>query len=236
MTLKRIGAAVGIVAVLVLPLAACGSSAPTVTTVTATPTTLSLTPCPPVSDPAWESCVDSHRAQQERDAADRQKQAAAAKPAPQGGGIPWWCWVLGTIIGIGGLLWWGTALDDGSTARAALRAARDDDDDDEGSSHSDIPTPRNAREKEVLDAWIDREDAREQAGQPSRRWPTPAELTEMTRLGVQDYDQLPGNSALSYPAITPVAAAEPIPYPEPSSAPVAPTSSGGSSLMDRLGK
>lgn len=37
---------------------------------------------------------------------------------------------------------------------------------------------------------------------------------------------------LTYPAITPVAA-EPIPYPEPSSVPVAPAPSG--SLMDRLG-
>lgn len=42
---------------------------------------------------------------------------------------------------------------------------------------------------------------------------------------------------LTYPAITPVSTAEPIPYPETApSVPAAPAPSGGSSLMDRLGK
>lgn len=233
MTLKRIGAAVGIAAVLVLPLTACGSSTPTTrVTVTATPTTtLSLAPCPPVNDPAWESCLNSHRAQRERDAAERQKQAAV-KPAPQGGGIPWWVWVGGTIIGLGLLLWWGTTLDDGSSTRAAR-----DDDDDDGGDDGQYPKPLSSAEERVLNEWEEREETRERAGQPSRRYPTTAELREMTRLGVQDYDQLPGNdSALTYPAIPNTPVAEPVPYPEPPSAPVqpaAPVASG--SLMERLG-
>ncbi|WP_157931799.1 hypothetical protein [Mycobacteroides abscessus] len=137
---RRIGAVVGVSAVLALPLAACGSSAPPAVTVTATPsTTLSLAPCPPVNDPTWEACFNSHREQRERDAADRQKQAATTKPAPSNGGIPWWVWILGTIAAIGGLLWWGTTLDDGSSARAALRAARDDDDDDDWDDDDDEP-------------------------------------------------------------------------------------------------
>lgn len=133
MTIKAFGAAVGIAALVTFPLTACGSSTPTVTTVTATPTTaLSLAPCPPVNDPAWESCVDAHRAQRERDAAERQKQAAV-KPTPQGHGIPWWVWLVGTIAAIGGLLWWGTTLDGGSSARTA----RDDDDDDDWDDDED---------------------------------------------------------------------------------------------------
>ncbi|MBN7483684.1 hypothetical protein [Mycobacteroides abscessus] len=97
---------------------------------TATPTTtLSLAPCPPVNDPTWEACFNSHREQRERDAADRQKRAATTKPAASSGGIPWWVWVLGTLGVIGGLLWWGTTLDDGSSSRSALRTADDDDDD-----------------------------------------------------------------------------------------------------------
>ncbi|SHT49155.1 hypothetical protein [Mycobacteroides abscessus] len=152
MSAKTIGVAVVTAALVTFPLTACGSGTPTTrVTVTATPTTtLSLAPCPPVNDPAWESCLNSHREQQERDA-DRQKQAAtaAAKPAPQGHGVPWWCWVLGTIIGIGLLLWWGTTLDDGSSARTARDDDGDDDDgdrdDDEGEypvlSYPAIPTP-----------------------------------------------------------------------------------------------
>ncbi|WP_133176297.1 hypothetical protein [Mycobacteroides abscessus] len=51
-----------------------------------------------------------------------------------------------------------------------------------------------------------------------------------------DWDDDDDEPLLTYPSITPVAA-EPIPYPEPTpSTPAAPAPSGGSSLMDRLGK
>ena len=246
MNIKRIGVVVGVSAVLsAVPLTMLGTEPATTSMVPvaqAAPTT--LYPGDPGYDIAkqWERDLPIYTPPPTAThtvtvtPTTTTKHAPATTSTKHEGGFPWWFWVLGTIVVLGGLLWWGTTLDDGSSARAALRAARDDDDDDdddEGSSYPDIPTPRNAREQAVLDAWIEREDARERAGQPSRRWPTQEELAEMTRLGVEDYEQLPGNG-LSYPAIPTSPVPELTPYPEPTpSGPVAPAPSG--SLMDRLG-
>lgn len=93
MTIRRIGAAVVVAALVSFPLVACGSGvAPTVTTVTATPTT-SLAPCPPVGDPAWEKCFDAHHAQRERDAAAAKQQPSAPAKSTSSG-LPWWSWLL----------------------------------------------------------------------------------------------------------------------------------------------
>lgn len=149
MEFKRIGASLATAALVAFPLAACGSSTPVVTTVTATPT--ALTPCPPVNDPGWERCFDDHRAQ--RDAAA--KQPPTATPAPhQNSGLPWWSWLLivpaalvGALIAGVKLMEWNDdrtiaraeARVDELDARAARRASRvldyddyeDDDEDDE---------------------------------------------------------------------------------------------------------
>ncbi|WJR34081.1 hypothetical protein P3F83_01095 [Mycobacteroides immunogenum] len=245
MNIRTFGAAVGVTAVLAaVPLTMLGTESDTgagIPVAQAAPTT--LYPGDPGYDDArqWERDLPSYTPPATHTVTvtptTTTKPASPATNKKDSGGFPWWFWVLGTIVVLGGLLWWGTTLDDGSSARAALRAARDDDDDDDdddaGSSYPDIPTPRNAREQAVLDAWIEREDARERAGQPSRRWPTQEELVEMTRLGVEDYEQLPGNG-LSYPAIPTSPVPELTPYPEQPSAPVAPAPSA--SLMDRLGK
>lgn len=187
MRIKHIGAVVGVSAVLAaVPLAALGGEPPTtgmVPVAAAAPTT--LYPGDPGYDDAkqWEKNLPSYTPPATAThtvtvTPTTTKPAPATTSTEHEGGFPWWVWVLGTLGVIGGLLWWGTALDDGSAARAALRA--DDDDDD----------------------WDD------------------------------DDDDAP---VLTYPAITPVSTAEPIPYPETApSVPVAPAQSGGS-LMERLG-
>lgn len=236
MTIKRFGAAVGVTAVLAaIPLATLGTESSTtgaVPVAAAAPTT--LYPGDPGYDDArqWERDLPSYTAPATATHTVTVTPTTTTKPSPAtknegGGGFPWWGWVLGTLGVIGGLLWWATTLDDSS----APRAARDDDDepDDDGQ----YPTPRNSAEEAVLDRWEEREEARERAGGLPRRYPTTHELREMTRLGVADYDQLPGStSVLSYPAI-PTPVSEPVPYPEPPSVPAAPAPSG--SLMDRLG-
>ncbi|SLH96912.1 Uncharacterised protein [Mycobacteroides abscessus subsp. abscessus] len=136
MKIKMIGAAVGVAAVLVFPVAACGSGTPPAVTVTATPsTTYSSAPCPPITDPTWEACVDSHRAQRSaessRSISASATAAAQAQHSNQAGGIPWWVWVLGTIAAIAGLVWWGTTLDDGTHSSRYVDDDDDDDDEDE---------------------------------------------------------------------------------------------------------
>ncbi|QSM95691.1 hypothetical protein I3U40_08085 [Mycobacteroides abscessus subsp. abscessus] len=186
MKLKRIGAAVGVAAVLAaIPLAALGGESDTgagIPVAQAAPTT--LYPGDPGYDDArqWERDLPSYTPPATATHTVTVTPTTTTKPVPAtknegGSGFPWWGWVLGTLGVIGGLLWWGTTLDDGSSTRAS----RDDDDDDD---------------------WDD-----------------------------DDEDDAP---SLTYPAITPVAAAEPVPYPEPPSVPAQPAPSGGS-LMDRLG-
>ncbi|WP_100467616.1 hypothetical protein [Mycobacteroides abscessus] len=122
MNAKMIGAAVAVAGALVFPLAACGSSsAPTVTTVTATPT---LAPCPPVGDPAWERCFDDHRAQ--RDAAAKQQQQVPTAQ-PKSSGLPGWTWFLIVPVGLIGVLILvyklAEANDDRTISRAQARVA-----------------------------------------------------------------------------------------------------------------
>lgn len=98
MIIKRFGATAAVAIGVSLPLAACGSSpAPTVTTVTATtpayPTYSS--PCP-LGD-GFDSCMDTRRA--ERQAADAARPSARVSSNPaqskhDGGGLPWWSWLL----------------------------------------------------------------------------------------------------------------------------------------------
>lgn len=237
MKLKTICAAVGVAAVLVaIPLTALSGEQSTgagVPVAQADPTT--LRPGDPGYDDArqWERDLPSYTAPPTHTVTvtptTTTTKPAPVKPASQGHGIPWWVWVLTIIVVLGGLLWWGTNLDDGSAPRAAC----DDEDDDDGQ----YPTPRNSAEEAVLDRWEEREEARERAGGLPRRYPTTPELREMTELGLDDYDQLPGStSVMSYPAIpnTPVSGV--VPYPEPPSVPVQPAAPvAGGSLMERLG-
>lgn len=119
MTIRRIGAAVVVAALVSFPLVACGSGpAPTVTTVTATPTT-SLAPCPPVGDPAWERCFDAHRAQ--RDAA-KQAPATPTTTKHDGGGLPWWSWLLIVPAGLIALAVLGFKLVEANDDRTISRA------------------------------------------------------------------------------------------------------------------
>lgn len=160
MNAKMIGAAVAVAGALVFPLAACGSSsAPTVTTVTATPT-LALAPCPPVGDPAWERCFDDHRAQ--RDAAAKQQQQVPTAQ-PKSSGLPGWTWFLVVPAGLIGVLILvyklAEANDDRTISRANARVAEldarprpvvdydnyeDDDEDDDELPEEDIDFLRKA--------------------------------------------------------------------------------------------
>lgn len=97
MRIKTISAAVGVAAVLALPLAACGSSTPPAVTVTATPTTYSSAPCPPITDPGWEACVDANRARRSAESSrvsSASAVAAAQAQRHQPSGIPAWAWFL----------------------------------------------------------------------------------------------------------------------------------------------
>lgn len=200
MNAKMIGAAVGVAAVLALPLAACGSSTPPAVTVTATPTTYSSAPCPPITDPGWEACVDANRARRSAESsrsASASAMAAAQAQRHQSSGLPTWAWLLIVpglvilvliVITIGGAVW-----EANETPRHAVRR--------DGAVWDEIRR---------IEAVIDDEDESENDDEPE--------------------------PLLTYPAIPTSPAPEPIPYPEPSSASAAPAPSGGSSLMDRLGK
>ncbi|SLG17062.1 hypothetical protein [Mycobacteroides abscessus] len=239
MNIKRIGLVVGVAAVLAaVPLTALGTESDTgagIPVAAAAPTT--YYPGDPGYDDArqWERDLPSYTPPATHTVTVTPTTTTKPTPATNkkdSGGFPWWVWVIGTIAAIGGLLWWGTTLDGGSSARSASR-----DDDGEPDDDGQYPTPRNSAEEALLDAWEEREETRERAGGLPRRYPTTAELREMTQLGLDDYEQLPGNtSVMSYPAIpTPTApASEVVPYPEPTSVPAAPVAGG--SLMDRLGK
>lgn len=98
MILKRIGATAAVAVGVTFPLAACGSSpAPVVTTVTATTPTYPTysSPCP-LGD-GFDRCIDTRRA--ERQAADAARPSARPSSNPaqskhDGGGLPWWSWLL----------------------------------------------------------------------------------------------------------------------------------------------
>lgn len=127
MRIKTIGAAVGIASVLTLPLAACSSSPPAVTTVTATPTTtLSLAPCPPVSDSSWNQCYAEHAQARQRDSEARQQQrqeaALKSQQKQSKGGLPWWSWLLIIPAGLVGLVWIGLKIAEANDAREISNA------------------------------------------------------------------------------------------------------------------
>ncbi|SIG37542.1 Uncharacterised protein [Mycobacteroides abscessus subsp. abscessus] len=153
MILKRIGAAAAVAVGVAFPLAACGSSPePSVTTVTATTPTYPTysSPCP-LGD-GFDRCIDTRRA--ERQAADAARPSARPSSNPaqskhDGGGLPWWSWLLIVpAAGIGLLVLGFKALawnDERTISRAQARVAEldarprpvvdyddyEDDDDDE---------------------------------------------------------------------------------------------------------
>lgn len=143
MKLKTIGAAVGVTAVLAaIPLATLGTEQSTgagVPVAQAAPTT--LYPGDPGYDDArqWERDLPSYTPPATHTVTVTTTTTTKPVPATKnegGSGFPWWVWVLGTIAVLGGLIWWGTTLDDGSAARAARD---DDDDDDEDEDDADEP-------------------------------------------------------------------------------------------------
>ncbi|MDQ8118516.1 hypothetical protein [Mycobacteroides abscessus] len=145
MKLKTIGAAVGVAAVLAaFPLTALGTEQSTgagIPVAAAAPTT--LYPGDPGYDDArqWERDLPSYTPPATHTVTVTPTTTTKPVPATKnegGSGFPWWVWVLGTIAVLGGLIWWGTTLDDGSAARAA-RDDDDDDDDDEDEDDADEP-------------------------------------------------------------------------------------------------
>lgn len=149
MNIKRIGATVGLLAVLAaVPMAALGSGSSTgagIPVAQAAPTT--LYPGDPGYDDArqWEQDLPRYTPPATATHTVTVTPTTTTKPSPAtknegGSGFPWWGWVLGTLGAIGGLLWWGTTLDDGSSTRAAVRTADDDDDDDWDDDEDDEPS------------------------------------------------------------------------------------------------
>lgn len=146
MNLKRTGVAAVAAGFVVFPLAACGSSsAPTVTTVTATPTTLS---------PGFQkSYCDINSATKDACAkhdADVLRRQTTAQQQAESSGLPWWVWALIVPGGLVGLCVLGFKAmewnDERTISRAQARVAElesrprpvldyddyeDDDEDDE---------------------------------------------------------------------------------------------------------
>lgn len=93
MNLKRTGVAAVAAGFVMFPLAACGSSTPVVTTVTATPTKPMHPALQKIQDDADRRWAESHPGQNvnAHRAAER---AAASQPARQNDGLPWWSWLL----------------------------------------------------------------------------------------------------------------------------------------------
>lgn len=129
MKLKAFSVAAGVAVGVAFPLVACGSSpAPTVTTVTATTPTYPTysSPCP-LGD-GFDRCIDTRRA--ERQAADAARPSARPSSNPaqskhDGGGLPWWSWLLIVPGGLVALLVLGFKVmewnDDRTIARAEAR-------------------------------------------------------------------------------------------------------------------
>lgn len=150
MSIKRIGAVTVVAGALVFPLAACGSSTPVVTTVTATPSTTMHPALQKIEDDADRRWSESHPGQ-DVNAHRAAERAAAQQPKSKSSGLPWWSWLL--IVpsaGIGLLVLWVKLSEmnderrvakawqkvDELDARAARRATRvldydDYEDDDE---------------------------------------------------------------------------------------------------------
>lgn len=140
MSMRTFGAVIGLSAVLAtVPLTTLGTESSTtgaVPVAAAAPTT--LYPGDPGYDDAkqWEKNLPSYTPPATATHTVTVTPTTTTKPAPSkstggGSGIPWWVWVLGTIFAIGGLLWWGTTLNDGSAARDDDHEDEDWDDDDE---------------------------------------------------------------------------------------------------------
>lgn len=166
MILKRIGAAAAVAVGVTFPLAACGSSpAPSVTTVTTPTYPTYSSPCP-LGD-GFDRCIDTRRA--ERQAADAARPSARPSSNPaqskhDGGGLPWWSWLLIVPGGLVGLLVLGFKVmewnDDRTISRANARVAElesrpravldydtwDDEEDEDDLDEEDIEFLRKATE------------------------------------------------------------------------------------------
>lgn len=138
MKLKQIGAAVVVAGALAFSLAACGSSTPVVTTVTATPTKPMHPALQKIQDDADRRWSESHPGQ-DVNAHRAAERAAASKPARQDDRLPWWAWmvivptglIVLAVLGLKALEWnddrtiaRAEAKVDELDARAAARAAR----------------------------------------------------------------------------------------------------------------
>lgn len=144
MEFKRIGAAALTAGFVMFPLAACGSSTPVVTTVTATPTTPMHPALQKIQDDADRRWAESHPGQ-DVNAHRAAERAAASQPARQDDGLPWWTWLLIVPGGLVALLVLGFKVmewnDEQRVRRAEARVAELDarasrvldypDDDDE---------------------------------------------------------------------------------------------------------
>lgn len=158
MEFKRIGAAAAIAALVMFPLAACGSANAPVVTATAT------TSARPLSQGFRDSYCNINAATKDAcaqsDATVAKQQYAAAHPKPKDDGLPWWAWLLIVpAAGIGVLVLGFKLMEandertisraqarvDELDARAEARASRihdyPDDDDEEDDDYEDDELP-----------------------------------------------------------------------------------------------
>lgn len=158
MNVKMIGASLATATLVMFPLAACGNSTPTATTVTATPSTTTMHPAlQKIEDDADRRWSESHPGQDVRvhRAAER---AAAQQPKSKSSGLPWWAWLLIVPVGLVAMGVLGIKLMEANDerrvakawakvdeldARAARRATRvldyDDYEDDEDDELDELP-------------------------------------------------------------------------------------------------
>lgn len=151
MEFKKLGAAVAAAALVMFPLAACGSAnAPVVTTVTATPTTLS--PGFQKSYCGINSATKDACAKHDADVLRRQ---TTAQQQVKSSGLPWWSWLLIVPGGAIGLLVLGLKVlewnDDRTIARAEARV-----------DELDARAAQRASRVLDYDEWDDEEDAEDE--------------------------------------------------------------------------
>ncbi|MBN7311789.1 hypothetical protein [Mycobacteroides abscessus] len=122
MSIKTFGASLATASLVMFPLAACGSAAPTpVVTVTATPSTTMHPALQRVEDDADRRWSESHPGQDVR--VHRAAERAAAQQS-KSSGLPWWAWALIVPAGLAVLLVLGIKLMEANDERRVARAWR----------------------------------------------------------------------------------------------------------------
>lgn len=118
MNLKRTGVAAFTAGFVMFPLAACGSSpAPVVTTVTATPTTLS-----PGFQKSYCDINSATKGACAKHDADVLRRQTTAQQQSKSSGLPWWVWALIVPGGLVGLCVLGFKVMDANDERTISRA------------------------------------------------------------------------------------------------------------------